>query len=392
MRGNKIVNIDYERLSRKNLDITVDDSLNDYCTYLDYDEYEELSSKGQNLSIIQLNIRGLLGKLNDLSSLIKKGNENKISAVLLCETWVRTEPRKLVSIPGYDIFSKERVGKKGGGVGILLDKQLVGKRRPDLEINSRQYENIVVELKRNTQNILLVSGYRAPNTSQNEFITDFVKHVDLLNETKMQVIVGIDHNMDLLKCSTQRNTQHFLEEILSHKLMPCITKPTRLTHSSATLIDNIFSSVELHHVAISGLIITDISDHLPCLSVFDSVLPTMKKEQFILKRKIAEKKIDKIRTDLQNCNWQTALRSGNCEDKFKVLHSIVTTSLNKHAPEVKCKIGGKHVDTPWITKSLLKCLKKQKKLFKNSIKLTGQLLPRVMLKTTKNIALCCNAF
>ena len=30
--GNKIVNLDYERLSRKNLDITVDDSLNDYCT------------------------------------------------------------------------------------------------------------------------------------------------------------------------------------------------------------------------------------------------------------------------------------------------------------------------------------------------------------------------
>ena len=166
----------------------------------------------------------------------------------------------------------------------------------------------MVELKSNAQNILLVSGYRAPNTSQSDFITDFMKHVDLLNETKMHVIIGIDHNMDLLKYSTQRNTQHFLEEILGHKLMPCITKPTRITHSSAMLIDNIFSSIKLHHVAVSGLIITDISDHLPCLSVFDSVLPTMKKEQFVLKRKITEKKIDKIRTDLQKYNWQTTLR------------------------------------------------------------------------------------
>ena len=182
------------------------------------------------------------------------------------------------------------MGKKGGGVGILLDEQLVGKRRPNLKISSCQYENIVVELKSNAQNILLVSGYRAPNTSQGDFITDFVKHIDLLNETKMHVIIGIDHNMDLLKCSTQRNTQHFLEEILCHKLMPCITKPMRITHSSATLIDNIFSSIELHHVAISGLIITDISDHLPCLSVFDSVLPTTKKEQFVLKRKSQRKR------------------------------------------------------------------------------------------------------
>ena len=105
--------------------------------------------------------------------------------------------------------------------------------------------------------------------------------------------------------------------------------------------------------------------------VFDLVLPTTKKEQFVLKRKITEKKIDKIRTDLQKYNWQTALRNGNCEDKFKVLHSILTTSLNKHAPEVKCKIRGNHTDTPWITKGLLKCLNKQKKLFKNSIKIDG---------------------
>ena len=46
MCGNKIVNLDYETLSKKNLDITVDDNLNDYCTYLDYEEYDELSSKG----------------------------------------------------------------------------------------------------------------------------------------------------------------------------------------------------------------------------------------------------------------------------------------------------------------------------------------------------------
>ena len=187
MCGNKLLNLDYETLSKKNLDITVDDSLNDYCTYLDYEEYDELSSKGQNLTIFQLNIRGILGKQNELSSLIKKGNKNKVSAVLLCETWIRLETKKLVSIPGYNYFSKERIGKKGGGVGILLNDHLVGKRRPDLESSSSHYENIVVELKSNAQNILLVSGYRAPNTSQSDFIVEFVKHVDLLNKTKMHV-------------------------------------------------------------------------------------------------------------------------------------------------------------------------------------------------------------
>ena len=48
---------------------------------------------------------------------------------------------------------------------------------------------------------------------------------------------------------------------------------------------------------------------------------------------------------------------------------MLIASLDKHAPEVKCKIRGKHTNTPWITKGLLKCLNKQKNLFKSSIKI-----------------------
>ena len=259
------------------LSYDLDDCLNESCVYLTYDEYADLSSSGQNLTILQMNIRGIIGKQNELTSLLKKGSENKISAVLLCETWLRKENINLLKIPGYETYSKERKGK-GGGVCILLDEELIGKRREDLEEDSSIYENIVVEIKTDNDPILLVSAYRPPNTPQSEFIADYGEHIKKLQKKNSNIILGIDHNMDLLKCSSNRKTQEFLELNLEKRLLPCITKPSRITHISSTLIDNIFCSAELNSRSLSSLILTDISDHLPCMTVFDSLLPTMKEK------------------------------------------------------------------------------------------------------------------
>ena len=53
----------------------------------------------------------------------------------------------------------------------------------------------------------------------------------------------------------------FLEMMLSFPFLPRIVKPTRITPSSQTLIDNIFYN-EIRSNIIAGNITTDISDHL----------------------------------------------------------------------------------------------------------------------------------
>ena len=49
-------------------------------------------------------------------------------------------------------------------------------------------------------------------------------------------------------------------------LYPSITKPSRITTSSATLIDNIFTN-NIFNIQFSGLLCNDISDHLPIYCV-----------------------------------------------------------------------------------------------------------------------------
>ena len=50
--------------------------------------------------------------------------------------------------------------------------------------------------------------------------------------------------------------------MFSHSMLPIINKPTRVTASSATIIDNIYIT-DNNPNTFQGLLCTDISDHLP---------------------------------------------------------------------------------------------------------------------------------
>ena len=70
-----------------------------------------------------------------------------------------------------------------------------------------------------------------------------------------------DFNIYLLKHETHNNTNQFLDTMQRLGLYPIIDKPTRITDSSTTLIDNIFTN-ELSVNITSGIMFNDISDHL----------------------------------------------------------------------------------------------------------------------------------
>ena len=58
--------------------------------------------------------------------------------------------------------------------------------------------------------------------------------------------------------------------LYSHDLLPVITKPTRITNHSATLIDHIYTNTV--NSLVSGILTIDISDHLPVFCMADMKL------------------------------------------------------------------------------------------------------------------------
>ena len=117
----------------------------------------------------QLNIRGLYSKQHKLKDLITdnfKGENPDI--ILLCETW-QSKNSPVPDIKGYHIIQKYQEHRKGGGVAILVSKNLNYRTCPDLECNTNILEHCVWEIKLARENVLCCSCYHAPNTDANTF-------------------------------------------------------------------------------------------------------------------------------------------------------------------------------------------------------------------------------
>ena len=212
--------------------------------------------------------------------------------------------------------------------------------------------------------------YQTSCTTQNhDFLKDYSKLNELIGKQKdKELVIGIDHNMDLLKASRHTNTQKFMEYNLEINMLPVITKPTRITDTSATLIDNIFISGKLQQAYHSGIIISDMSDHLPTVIKPLNVKQDIKKQQTVTYRKITDENIKLVNEDLQGYNWEGILEKRGTDDSFNLIHETLIMSMDKHMPLKTKKLTKKDINRePWITKGIENCIKKQKQLYKKSI-------------------------
>ena len=87
-----------------------------------------------------------------------------------------------------------------------------------------------------------------------------------------------------------KRTQDFIELNLDNNLLPTITRPTRITKNSATLIDNIIVSQNLLTNIDSRIIIDDISDHLPSILKLNDLLDKKIENKTITSRNLNKKK------------------------------------------------------------------------------------------------------
>ena len=103
-------------------------------------------------------------------------------------------------------------------------------------------ESICVEIC-NKKNVIIGCIYRHPSMGLNEFNDDFFNPLleNIATDNKKLFLVG-DFNIDLLKVDIESLTTIVFDIITANLLVPHIIHPTRITSSSRTLIDNIYSN------------------------------------------------------------------------------------------------------------------------------------------------------
>jgi len=129
--------------------------------------------------------------------------------------------------------------------------------------NPGDFESTFIEIIiPNKKNLIIGCIYRHPSSaiSITDFSDNYLEPVlnIILAENKTCALMG-DFNIDLLKCSSNENINHYFTSLSSNFFAPYILQPSRPI--SKTLIDNIFMNT-IEYESFSGNLTIQLADHL----------------------------------------------------------------------------------------------------------------------------------
>ena len=137
------------------------------------------------------------------------------------------------------------------------------KVRKDLEICKDHIETVFAECLINNETLVIGMLYRRPDTSIERFFEDLVI---ILNKVNHKCILLGDFNLNLL--DENYHVENLINIMQQHSYETVITKPTRVSKNSATLIDHIWTNMGLENLSDCSIVFTDISHSFSGLSKF----------------------------------------------------------------------------------------------------------------------------
>ena len=317
-------------LGTDNLDLPVrslnpEFEIKDSCDYINVDN--TLLCDQNSLTCMQMNVRGISSKKTEVRHLIDHCLCNDTpNALLLCETWL-TPFSPILKVPGYETYQHNRIGKKEGGVAILLADKYRCKTL-DIKFISPKFESVFIKLElHNGECVGLGSIYRPPNTDPKKFNEEYCVIISQLKKECQNVVIGLDHNMDFLKSNKHESTQDFINQNLELGMLPMVTQPTRITKTSAMLIDNIIVSMNYVGRYSCYVLIDDISDHLPSILLLSGVT-AHKKEPVLIKSKDLRKcNMEALKQSLDNTNFERLIVVNDLNTSFSNVHSKLVEQM-----------------------------------------------------------------
>jgi len=237
-------------------------------------------------------------------------------------------------------------------------------------------ESIFIEL--NTDNTIVGCVYRPPGAD----VATFTAYVDTIlskiNKERKKCYIAGDYNIDLLKYDTHVPTSDYINCIFSHHFYPTVNRPTRITATSATLIDNIITNV-CDTQFTPSILYAEISDHLPIIIQTDSRLKQKNFDKFQYRRFFTETAKNEFTKSLQCVNWDHII-ADSADTGYAKFHEVFCEMYEANFPLKKVNVTRKNTPRkPWMTTGLVRsCIKK-----KNCISVKSEILLRKMLQHIK---------
>ena len=243
-----------------------------------------------------------------------------------------------------------------------------------INLDATGWEYLSIEISHNSRNAkkyVLTNVYRPPERFVDElyvFIQAFSSLLNFLQDLNRISFVCGDFNINLLEINSNPHYNDYFESIYRKGFFPRITMPTRIQPPSFSLIDNILcNSLDDAAKSVSGVLITDISDHKMIFTVHPNNLVKQKIDKFIEIEK-RDQSMDNFIDELASLNILDKLDKGQNIDpnnNYELFAQLLKYAREKHIPRVKVRYQKKkHKRSKWLTNGILNSINTKDRLYK----------------------------
>ena len=282
--------------------------------YIDMSEIQSIFQNNYSeFLILTLNIQSVNAKFSNLYPIINNLASQGLyfGAICLQETWTSNDSDlSLLQLPGYQLIHQGSKCTKHGGLIIYLNDNYSYKIR-NLYNGSNIWEGLFIDINGGNlcRTFTIGNIYRPPRDNNNniniqQFISELSPIIEILqSENTYAAIVG-DFNINLLQISEREKFGEFFDLMCTNNFFPKITFPTRFARHSCSLIDQVFCKTpHKKHVSISSsIIVSQLSDHLPCIVKLGISEKTKKRQKYVRTRAINDAAINIFREELSEIN------------------------------------------------------------------------------------------
>ena len=245
------------------------------CEYKKPCKATNVSSNKHGLDILSLNIRSIYGNIEKLRENIDYFQKFDVICFNETNCIVEKLPNGIhdITLQGFHeplVKNPIRSTGKGGGLVTYVntrvceeDSMVVLDHNPEAQETAGEFQFTKIKnCLALGKSIVIGNVYRSPSRNPEAFLTLFEKVLNLYNRhlKKLTYIVG-DFNLDLLKFDSDNNCQKLINLTASLGMAELVSRPTRITDHSATLIDHAYTN-SIDNTLSCNIVTLDISDHL----------------------------------------------------------------------------------------------------------------------------------
>jgi endonuclease/exonuclease/phosphatase family metal-dependent hydrolase len=336
------------------------------CNYVDESQFVNTFCNLKNIAIMTFNIQSISAKFHEFSEMINQMGAKNCAPDVIClqELWQFPDHVDFTLTAYHNLVYKlRRNNVQGGGVGIFVKKNLKFKLLPEKSVFvDRVLESIFVEIEFDRNNTCIIgSVYRPgshPDLTENEQFTQFTDlFSNICNEisacNSQSYIMG-DINLNALLYDSCAKTTEFIDLLFSFGLLQVVSKPTRVTQNSATLIDHVITNPRSNSALLkSVIIISRISDHFPIVH-FKQTNKIPAKQEFFESRDFSDANLKRFNDNLRSVDFGPVYESTDAQQSYDVFSKIFLELYEIFFPLVRKKLNRNvHKLEKWMSKGLL---------------------------------------